>query len=377
MKNDMKKRNFVVLLLIAAMCLPLLAACNEETPTPLPEETEASGAVTTEPETQAPAAADTTAAATAPAQTEPEEAKKEMQIIPDLTFTDGIQLISQKDHANGDAFSVLAEHDFYGGEANAPVWRLAQWDSGPCFVENRIESEPTVITDGMGRSFGYDPETNVMTLELDTSLYYHGKPAVQGDYWPHFLIEQDNFSQSLESSKDQVFLSCDADSLVLSMDIRLMEFLETPIDGDWTRAAQFLMYFYVKGTDSHDFCWFGVQLFDNRGDRTNHYIGYDGGKADSSGAMIYSIGSKYVYRNSGRTLYKNKEPDLGGEWVHVEIDLKPYLEDMLKKGQADEYFTVDSLSELYIGGMNVGWETIGTFYHTMEIRNLQLISHVE
>ncbi len=364
----MKKLKLTLLLLTAAICLPTLASCTADTPTKTPTDTSSEA---TQADTQAPTAADTTE----PAETAPEE-KTDMQIIPDLTFKDGIQLISQKDHANGDMFTVLDEHDFYGGEANYPVWRLAQWDSGPCLVENRIESAPTVITDGMGRSFGYDPEQNVMTFELDTSLYYRRKPAVEGDYWPHLLIEQDNFSQSLDS-KEMDFLTCDADRLVLSMDIRLLEFLETPIDGDWVRAAQFLMYFYVKGTDTHDFCWFGVQLFDNRNDRTDHYIGYDGGKADASGAMIYSIGSKYVYKNSGRTLYEKKKPDTSGEWVHVEIDLKPYLEDMLEKGLADGYFTVDSLSELYIGGMNVGWETIGTFYHTMEVRNLQLVSYMD
>lgn len=374
----MKHLKWHLFLLITALCLPTLASCTAEKPTQAPSDTSAE---TTQADTQdtqktQDTQAPTTAETTQPAETPPEE-KKEMQIIPDLYFKDGIQLISQKDHGNGDAFSVLDEHDFYGGEANAPVWRLAQWDTGPCLVENRIMSEPTVITDGMGRSFAYDPAQNVMTFELDTDLYYQGKPAVQGDYWPHLLIEQDNFSQSMESSKDMAFLSCDADRLVLSMDIRLMEFVETPIDGDWVRAAQFLMYFYVKGTDTHDFCWFGVQLFDSRQDRTGHYVGYDGGKADASGAMIYSIGSKYAYRNSGRTLYRNKQPDIGGEWVHVEIDLKPYLEDMLKKGLADGYFTVDSLSELYIGGMNVGWETIGTFYHTMEIKDLQLVSYTE
>ena len=369
-------KNILIWILLSSL-LVSICSCTADTPTKTPADTladvtQADTQIPTQPETQATTAANTTE----PAETDPEE-KKEMQIIPDLTFQYGIQLISQKDHENGDVFSVLDEHDFYGGEASDPVWRLAQWDSGPCLVENRIESAPTVITDGMGRSFGYDPEQNVMTFELDTSLYYQRRPAIEGDYWPHLLIEQDNFSQSLESSEDMEFLICDADRLVLSMDIRMLEFLETPIDGDWTRAAQFLMYFYVKGTDTHDFCWFGLQLFDNRDDRTDHYIGYDGGKADASGAMIYSIGSKYVYRNSGRTLYKNRQPDIGGEWVHVEIDLKPYLEDMLKKGLADGYFTVESLSDLYIGGMNVGWETIGTFYHTIEIKDLQLVSYVE
>ena len=299
-----------------------------------------------------------------------------MQIIPDLDFRGGMQLISQKDHANGDRFKVLDAHDFYGGIAANPVWRLAQWDSGPCLVQNRVESAPTVITDGVGRSFAYDPAQNQMTFELDTSLYYQGKPAVQGDYWPHLLIEQSEFSNK-DDAQAVPYLRCDADRLILSMDIRLTEFEETPIEGDWVRAAQFLMYFYVRGEETNDFCWFGVQLFDNRYDKSPNYIGYDGGKADASGAMIYSIGSRYVYKNSGRTLYVKKTPDTSGEWVHVEIDLKPHLEDMLERGLKDGYFKADSLSGLYIGGMNVGWETIGTFDHTMQIKNLELVSYVD
>ena len=362
----MKNLKLTLLFLIAAMCLPTLAACTADEPAdPLPDTTETTAV------TEATTAADTTE----PAQTTPEE-DNGMQIIPDLDFKGGMQLLSQKDHANGDKFSVLDTHDFYGSSAQNPVWRLAQWDSGPCLVANRAQSDVTAITDGMGRTFAYHPTENKMTFELDTSLYYQGKPAVSGDYWPHLLIEQDNFKKSLDA--DAVpYLACDADRLILSMDIRLTEFAETPIDGDWVRAAQFLMYFYVKGTETNDFCWFGVQLFDNRQDKTNHYIGYDGGKADASGAMIYAIGSKYVYRNSGRTLYQNKKPDTSGEWVHVEIDLKPYLEDMLKKGSKDGYFKAESLSELYIGGMTVGWETIATFDHTMEIKNLQLVSYVD
>lgn len=361
----MKKLQVLLLLLSAAMCLPVLASCSTNQSTDAPDTTECTETLeeqTTEPlETEE--------------QTQPEE-ERGMQIIPDLDLKGGIALISQKDHANNDKFKVLDVHDFYGGTAKAPVWRLAQWDSGPCLVENRIESDPTVITDGVGRSFSYDPEQNVMTFELDTALYYQGKPAIEGDYWPHLLLEQDKFLRTDDADALQA-LNCDADRLILSMDIRLVEFEQTPIEGDWVRAAQFLMYFYVKGIDTNDFCWFGLQLFDNRNDRTAHYVGYDGGKADASGAMIYSIGSRYVYKNSGRTLYLKKVPDTSGEWVHVEIDLKPYLEDMLERGQKDGYFKADSLSGLCINGMNVGWETIGTFDHTMQIRNLQLVSYTD
>ncbi|MBQ7982242.1 MAG: hypothetical protein IJ302_01630 [Clostridia bacterium] len=301
----------------------------------------------------------------------------QMIIIPDLALRGGIKLISQKDHANGDAITVLGTHDFRGGVSENPRWLLAQWDSGPCLIENRIESAPTAITDGVGRTFAYDPETGVMTFELDTSLYYQGKPAVQGDWWPHLLIEQPTFDYETQSPQAQPYFRCDADRMVVSFDIRMKEYAMTETEGDWVRAAQFLMYFYVKGIDTNDFCWFGLQLFDNRWEKNEHYIGYDGGKADASGAMIYSIGSKYVYRESGRTLYRAGEPDTGGEWVHVEIDIKPYLEDMLAHGLADGYFKAQSLSELCINGMNLGWETIGTFDHTMEMRNLSLISYID
>lgn len=306
---------------------------------------------------------------------EPEEGT--MQLIPDITFRTGMELISQKDHANGDAFSVLDTHDFYGGEALAPRWRLAQWDSGPCLVANRAESDVTTITDGIGRGFVYQPESEQMTFELDTSLYYQGKPAVQGDFWPHLLIEQANFDYASLSDDAQAYYRCDADRMVVSFDIRMKDYSITPIDGDWVNAAQFLMYFYVKGVETNDFCWFGLQLFDNRWEKNDHYIGYDGGKADASGAMIYSIGSRYVYENAGRTLYQAGTPEVGGAWVHVEIDIRPYLDDMLARGLADGYFDAQSLSELCINGMNLGWETIGTFDHTMEMRNLRLDSYID
>lgn len=387
----MKDRKVPLWLTVTALCLSILTACNPDTPLTPTDTTAAieqiTAAETTPEETAAPSedTAPHTSAATEEATATETDAESEdttveegphMQIIPNTDFKGGIQLISQKDHANGDAFSVLDTHDFYGDSATNPVWRLAQWDSGPCLVKNRVESASTTITDGVGRTFAYYPDENRMVFELDTGLYYQGRPAVVGDYWPHLLIEQDNFSKSM-SGDETPYLSCDADRIVLSMDIRLTEFSETPVDGDWVRAAQFLMYFYVRGVETNDFCWFGVQLFDNRADRTDHYIGYDGGKADSSGAMVYSIGSRFVYRNSGRTLYAKNKPDTGGEWVHVEVDLKPYLEDMLKVGLADGYFKVNSLSELYINGMNVGWETIATFDHTMEIQNLQLVSYMD
>ena len=160
-----------------------------------------------------------------------------MQIIPDITFRTGMQLISQKDHASGDAITVLGAHDFYGGTAENPRWLLAQWDSGPCLIENRIESDATTITDGIGRSFIYQPDKHQMTFELDTSIYYQGKPALTGDFWPHLLIEQQTFDYASLSEEAQAYYRCDADRMVVSFDIRMTDYSNTSIDGDWVNAA--------------------------------------------------------------------------------------------------------------------------------------------
>ena len=48
---------------------------------------------------------------------------------------------------------------------------------------------------------------------------------------------------------------------------------------------------------------------------------------------------------------------------------------MFAHGTDEGYFKADSLSGLILNGMNVGWETIGTFDHTMELANLRLTSH--
>ncbi len=359
------KRNAVILLLLAAVLSVSSCAAPSE---PLP-----TAALTEKPVTAQSPETETRAETEKETETEKPEEYMSYQLIRDLNFERGIILLSQKDHQHGDAVKELAEHDFYGKEAKKPIWRLAQWDSGPDLVSNLTESAPDTITDGKRRTFRYEPESNTMTFRLDTSAYYEGRPAVQGDYWPHLLIEEPTF-EIFSTGKNNVYYKCDSDKMIVSFDIRLGDYKETPIDGDWVRAAQFLMYFYVKGIDTNDFCWFGLQLFDNRWELNGHYVGYDGGKADASGAMIFSIGSQYIYGLDGDTLWKNGKPEPNGDWIHVEVDIKPYLQRMFERGNEDNYFKARSLSGLRINGMNLGWETIGTFDHTMQIRNLKLES---
>ena len=155
------------------------------------------------------------------AETELTEEAVQMQIIPDLSFETGIKLITQKDHKHGDRFRTFAYHGFYGEEVTAPLWQLAQWDSGPDLSECIIESDNKTITDGKWRTFSYDPDENMMTFSLDTSAYYNGNPSVEGNYWPHLLIEQSDFGYVKLDGIQKKYLRCSSENLILSMDIRL------------------------------------------------------------------------------------------------------------------------------------------------------------
>lgn len=301
---------------------------------------------------------------------------KSLQLIPDIAFRRGVTILSQKDHKNGDAVKALGNHSFYpDAAAENPKWKLAQWDSGPCLYENLVPSSDGSVTDGRYRAFNYSPDGNKMSFHLDTSLYYQGRPVIAGDYWPHLLIEQGSFGYQTMPDEKKVFYRCSAEKIICSFDIKLTGYSHTPVENDYVRAAQFLMYFYVKGIETKDFCWFGLQMFDSRWSSSDNYIGYDGGKADASGAMIYSIGMKHVYRGT-EGLWKNGAPAAGEEWFHVEVDIRPFLEDMLDVGQKDNYFKVKSLDGLCINGMNLGWETIASFDHSMEMKNLALTSFI-
>lgn len=213
------------------------------------------------------------------------------QILNDPDFKSGFSVLSQKEHDNGERVTILG--DFVYG-SKPPVWKLAQWDSGPCLWNHKIKSDKYTLTDGFSRSVVYNPDDNSLKLKLNTAAFYNGKPAKTGMYWPHLLIEQTGFNADVR------------DKLIVSGKLRLTEYNEFPVDGDYVRAAQFLMFLYLRSKTGNNFVWFGLHFFDSRAAFSDTYIGYDGGKADASGAPIYSLGERDIF--SGRSLWQHDAP---------------------------------------------------------------------
>ena len=300
-----------------------------------------------------------------------------MNLIPDSNFENGIVILSQKDHQSGDAVRPLG--NFTYGQDVVPSWKLAQWDSGPCLWRDRVESYPYTITDGVSKWVTYDPKEKSLLLRLNTEPYYKGKGAVEGDYWPHLLVEE-NFGYQEAAEADKAYYSGAASSMHLSFDLRMPYYSATYNSEDWVEAAQLYMYFGLHHKETGRFVWFGLQMFDSRGPLGADSYHVDGGKADASGQIIYVIGMGNVYKNVDGWFWDDNgmEPQVTNEWLHFELDLIEHMQNLIDRAvKADDFPEGTTTDDLYIDYMNYGWEIIATYDCGVEIKNLRLDSYIE
>ncbi|MBQ7957053.1 MAG: hypothetical protein IJ279_03355 [Clostridia bacterium] len=297
----------------------------------------------------------------------PFDSYEQKKLFNDADFINGFTVMSQQTE-NG---AGVPSGDFTYNESEAtPAWMIAQWNSGNCLWENRIDSDKYTITDGLTKTVTYNPEDKSVSMRLNASNVYNGESATY-ENWPHLLLEQSPICDyQLLSDEDKAFYNCSADRIVLNLDIRLKDFVDTT-NKEGVNATQFLAYFYLKGTESHDFIWFGVNLFDDRGPADTTWA-LDKG----SGQMIYCLSSKDTYGSDRKSLFRNGKPYVSDEWTHVEVDLTPHIEKAMKAANKSDTFSREVKKEdFYIGGTNIGFEIHGNYDCTVDIKNFNLTSY--
>ncbi len=289
------------------------------------------------------------------------------QLFNDGSFENGFTVMSQQTE-NG--VGIELGNFTYSENSQKPQWMIAQWNSGNCLWENRIESDKYTITDGSTKTVTYNPEDKSVSMRLNATNVYNGQAATY-ENWPHLLLEQSPICDYKSLSEyEKSFYNCSADRMVLSLDIRLKDFKDTT-NKDGVNATQFLAYFYLKGTETNDFIWFGVSLFDDRGP-TGEVWALDEG----SGQMIYCLSSKDTYGSDRKSLYRNGKPYVSDEWVHVEVDLTPHIEKAMKEANKSNIFSREVKKEdFYIGGTNIGFEIHGNYDCTVDIKNFNITTY--
>ncbi len=290
------------------------------------------------------------------------------ELLNDSNFENGFTVMSQQTENNA---GIKLGNFTYDEATKEPCWMIAQWNSGPCLWENNVSEEKYTISDGLTKTVTYNPEDKSVSLRLNAANIYNGEPATY-ENWPHLLLEQSPICNYYElNEKDKAFYNCSADRIILSLDIRLKDFVDTT-NKDGVNAVQFLSYFYLKGTDNNKFIWFGADLFDNRG-YNDTYWSLD----KASGQMIYCLSTKDTYNLKSKSLYRNGKPFVSDEWTHIEIDLTPHIADAMKKANESDTFGVKvSAEDFYIGGTNIGFEVHGNYDCTVDIKNLNLTSYL-
>ena len=288
-------------------------------------------------------------------------------LFSDPSFENGFTVMSQQTVNNA---GVSFGNFTYGDNQNSPSWMIAQWNSGPCLWAERTESDKFTITDGLTKTVTYNPGEKSVSMRLNATNIYKGRPA-EADNWPHLLLEQSplcNYGSLTDEEK--TFYNCSADRIVLSLDIRITDFKGTT-NSEGVNAAQYLAYFYLNGVTHKEFIWFGVNLFDDRGYQDTYWA-----LDEASQKMIYSVSTKDTYGSKNKSLFRNGSPYVSDEWVHIELDLAPHIAKAIKEANKSNTFGYEvSEEDFYIGGTNIGFEIHGNYDCTVEIKDFQITTY--
>ena len=334
--------------------------------------------VTTTSTTTSTTAKTTAVTTTAP----PASAQNVRQLIIDPDCTAGFTIRGQKDHNNNNAFKMNIGWFCPTYSLDDPYWEMAQWDSGPCIWGDRVDSARNVLTDGVAKWMVYDKKEKSWLMRLNTEAYYQGKGAVQGDYWPHLIMSQE-VDYNRMSEEELFWYTGGVDRMVFTLDLRMPYYEHTPRNGDWVRAAQYLVYFVVrnKKDSPSNYIWFGLNLFDSRYEYNNSFYLMDvGGKGDATGRPIYVIGMKDMYAGGKNTFWNDAgtSPQVTNEWTHFELDLVPHLEELCRLAVQKGYYSADTTAaDLYLTSFSLNWEIIGTFDCGIESKNFRVYSYYD
>lgn len=212
-----------------------------------------------------------------------------------------------------------------------------------------------------GKILSVDSTTGSIYMELNAEAEYD-YPRKDGESWPHTL-----FSQDFGPDSELVHI-CDLEDLVMNMSYKITKF-EDCMGGSANNnmhCAQLVWYITLQNrTPGHKdygkYVWFGITLWDNRisGKASGGYAAEDAGKEDATHAFIYQPASSFVFEN-GKCPVVNEQKLLD---FHLLDAAKSAFNTAKERG----YLGDTAWEDLYIGGMNFGWEVTGTYNVAVQI----------
>lgn len=267
------------------------------------------------------------------------------EIIKDTKFRNGFMIT----HTNGlITKNVIKVVNYMNTALIKPNWKIAQWCSKYNLANGieRITDDYAYIYEDIGKALKVYPLSGQVSLYVRGSKEYE-KPRIDGEGWPHLLLEQDFRDVKLEKIKD-----CE-----IEIDFSFEYFKNYMAERNNLHTAQFQWFFSITNKNSkskgfNDFFWFGLSFIDfPRYDYPPSYEAVDGGKEEHTNKFICIVDSKDYL----------KEPVEIGKKVCVKYNIKNHIITAFKKAKEKGYLLNCKFEDMEISSMNVGWEVTGTF----------------
>lgn len=287
-----------------------------------------------------------------------------VSLVADSTFGNGIILrgTNSGNPVTSDTFKPFSD-------ALGPAcWMLSEWGSShPLRTTVATGNDTSVSYSNEGKKITFSRSENGTGIEMEifTSREFHAARK-SGEDWPHLLLEQELRPQLRVDSITSLMLNLNAQLMYCNNRMKSQEF------DPKIHTAQFSLYLAVNNRNRNspgygDYVWFGVPLYDYRYKHINLYKAKDVGKADATGRFIYSI--------AGRSAYQGSFHDQN--WKHIAKDLYPEIRKAFETAKHNGYLTASSWEDMYITGMNIGWEVPGTFDAGLQLEGLSLVATVK
>jgi len=303
--------------------------------------------------------------------------KAYVELLRDMKYQQGFNVKGLSPVSDGSAVRAVLD---YGKSDLQPQWSLAQWSSKYSLADDARLSE---LKKGV---FRYTNKNKIITVDTHAgeialkalaSLNYD-RPRKADEPWMHLLLEQElalNDKKNLEQYKiDRM------KELRLKMKVKLSYFkdlMKERADAG-KHAAQYTMFLYIADLNSKtkgygDMIWFGVPLFDNRYEFQDVYAAQDTGQPGASGLYIYSMSNRtymkkpFFIAEEEKIVGSDKNP-----WITIDVDLLPHIKKAYVQAKKNNYLKNTSLNELYVNGINFGWELPGTYDVEMKLKDLSL-----
>ena len=256
-----------------------------------------------------------------------------------------------------------------------PLWKIdPYWSLYDLWDNKNPEDDKYTISDTYGvNTIKYNPDEKSISLRLNATNIYKGEPHINSEYkwWPHLLIEQDREFCAIDKERN----SAGADRMFFEIDARVTDFKPTTNPAGVNTCVAMAVFYLRTDKSPTDFVWFCIQLaLPSDLSMPNHKTGW----TPDTAANQYMYGLRQTTLFNGMKNSFNNEPGkmLLNEWKNIRLDITPHLEQVVAWANRDNIFGLQvTRDDLYISGVNLGYEIHGNYDLTMEFKNMNMVAY--